>query len=196
LSLVGYCYTKKESARDIAIVGGSSNSPAQKRHSPENNDSVELVKKTIHAHNIEVVVSVHARRTTTSEARQTHLGVITLHKRELITSETELHPQHHLLMPLRAIGHHQAHKRTDCTCMFTYNCPKPHPVSIVNDVVISGTLLRRRAHSFLLKHGRRRYKGNNCLLLAKFLFPQPAAPQAIHFGVYTYIRPNPSFLFK
>jgi hypothetical protein len=30
---------------------------------------------------------------------------------------------HHLLMPLRAIGHQHPHKRTDCTCAFKYNCP-------------------------------------------------------------------------
>jgi len=38
-------------------------------------------------HNVEVVVNVHAGRTTTSE--QSQLGVLTCSKRKLITSETE-----------------------------------------------------------------------------------------------------------
>jgi hypothetical protein len=41
------------------------------------------------ADNMEVVVSVHAAWTTTSEAKQAGFGVITLPKRELITSEKE-----------------------------------------------------------------------------------------------------------
>jgi len=40
--------------------------------------------------NIEVVVIVHAGRTTTSEAKQALLGVITCSKRKSITSEKEL----------------------------------------------------------------------------------------------------------
>jgi hypothetical protein len=108
---------------------------------------------------MEVVVSVHAGQTTTSEAKQA-LGVITCSKGNLITHEiparsatskgvvvtrytrnptTTLKQLHdHLLLALNAVGHHHAHsyKRTDCASVSNYNDPNLLAASSTQPVLV------------------------------------------------------------
>jgi hypothetical protein len=40
-----------------------------------------------------------------------------------------------LLLTLRAVGHQHPHKRTDCACVFKFNCPKPPTAMLLVDVI-------------------------------------------------------------
>jgi hypothetical protein len=68
---------------------------------------------------MEEEVSVHAERTTTSEAKA-RIGIITSSKQKLTTHENLSRPQ------------------TDCACMFKYNCSK-----------LPATLNQKKEFSFL-----------------------------------------------
>jgi len=96
-------------------------------HHLQNKKTTKQVTPIINIHkalpqpNKEVVLNVHAERTTTSEPTSPNIEEVVVANPSPSTTTSKQPFTHHLLMTLRAVGHQHPHKQTALACS-TSNC--------------------------------------------------------------------------